>query len=106
MAESTEGEASPTWMETDINSVSTVTCLVQDQSAGQGAVPLIYRTIRDRSELQQETLQRVSPELGQLYKMRGSLRIGQDGILEVRLVEKDKEKWRVICPEVNRQTIV
>ena len=46
MAESAEGQASQTWMETDINNVSAVTCLVQDQSTGHGAVPLIYEQLR------------------------------------------------------------
>ena len=104
--ETAEKGTAQEWIEMDINSVSTVSCLVKDQSTGQGAVPIIYKAIRDGSDIQKETLQRGSYELRQLYLMRGSLRINQDGVLEVRLVEKEKEKWRVICPEINRQTII
>ena len=38
-----------------------------------------------------------SLELKQWYKMRDALRIDKDGILEVRFVENEQEKLRIVC---------
>ena len=75
------------WKVEDICNISALPTLAQDQHSGKGAVALIYKVTKEDTELLRETLGRGSLELKQLYKMRGSMRINPEGILEIRFVD-------------------
>ena len=45
-------------------------------------------------------------ELKQCYRMKDAMRIDQDGILEVRLVENGRERWRIVCPETSWKAVI
>ena len=94
------------WKTEDVCTISTPTVLAQDQQSCKGAVAIIYQVIKQDTELLKETLERGSVELKQLYKMRGSMMINSERILEVRLVENQQEKWRVVCPEISRNVVI
>ena len=94
------------WKTEDICNISTLATLAQDQQSGKGAVANIYKTVKQDYELLRETLKRGNIELRQLYKVRGSMRINSEGVLEVRYVENQREKWRVICPEISRDVVI
>ena len=47
-----------------------------------------------------------SLEPKQLYKMRGSMSINTEKILEVLFVENQREKWRVVCPEISKNMVI
>ena len=94
------------WKAEDICNISTLTALSQDQQSGNGAVAMIYKIVKQDSELLRETLERGSLELKQLYKMRGSMRVNSEGILEVRYMENQREKWRVFCLEASRNIVI
>ena len=80
--------------------------LAKDQQSDKRAVAVIYRVVKQDTDLLRETLERGSLELKQLNKMRGSMRINSKGILEARFVENQQVKWRVICPEISRDVAI
>ena len=75
------------WREEDATSVLALFTLAQDQRSRKGAVAQICQMIKDGTDLLNETLQRGSQELKQLYKMKELMRISQDELLELWFME-------------------
>ena len=80
--------------------------LKHDQQTGFRAVAQMYKLLETQSDLSFESLQEASSELKQLYDMRNSMRIDKDGILEVKYAENGRDRWRIICPEGTRKTVI
>ena len=67
---------------------------------------MIYQVVKQNTDLLRETMERGSSELKQQNKMRGSMIVNSEGILEVHFVENQREKWRVVCPEISRNVVI
>ena len=80
--------------------------LTHDQQSGFGAVAQMYKVEKTQSDLSAESLQEASSELKQLYSMKDLMRIDKDGILEVRYAENGRDRWRIVCPEGTRRTVI
>ena len=102
----TQTDSGCSWKTEDACNISTLPTLAQDQQPGKVAVAIIYKVIKEDTELLRETLERGSLELKQLYRMRGSMRVSLEGILEVCFVENQRQKWRVVCPEISRNVLI
>ena len=94
------------WIQADVMSLTNFNRLKHDQQFGSGAVAQMYKVLKSWSELSYESLQEASSELKQLYSMKDSMRVDQDGILEVNYAENRRDRWRVICPEGTRKTMI
>ena len=79
------------WYLDDLAVVTKVLDLKQEQSQGLGVVAQIYQMIKTQVDIAPEMVQRGGHELQQLYRMKDSMRINKDGILEVRFVEKERK---------------
>ena len=90
----------------EVVTLTTVPHLAKDQSTGEGDVAKIYRAIRDKTEIPDKEVHSGSIELRQLNKMRHSMRISTEGLLKLRVVENDREKWRLICPNIMRKKVI
>ena len=85
------------WKTEDVCNISTPIVLAQNQQSGKGAVAIVYKVVKQDTELMRETLERGSLELKQLYKMRDT---------RSTLCGKPTGKWRVICPEISRNVVI
>ena len=88
---------------TEINKIMTRTAgsdteLAKEQASGTGPVAIIYKALQDEVEVTSEQLDSGSAELKRLNKMRGSLRLRPDGVLEARVAPQGKSRWCAICP--------
>ena len=86
--------------------VTKILDLKQEQSKGLGVVAQIYQMIKTQVDVAPEIVQWGGHELKQLYRTKHLMRINKDSILEVRFVEKEREKWRVTCPEAARSAVI
>ena len=95
--------------EDEINHISSpskeVEQLVKAQSEGRGSVALIYQHLQGQ-ELSRETLQMGNEELRRLHQRIDSMRIRNNGVLEIYLNIQDKGRWCTVCPDIFRRTVM
>ena len=76
------------------------------QSEGENAVATMYRAILSGEPLTEEQLSLGSRELRQLNQRQHALKIGEQGLLEIRLCLQNRARWCVICPIALRKSII
>ena len=67
--------------------------LAQEQASGAGPVAVIYQALQNGVEITDEQLESGSAELKKLHKIRDSLRVRPDGVLEARVAPHGKPRW-------------
>ena len=86
-----------TWSDTE---------LAKEQASGKGLVAVMYKALQDRIEVMAEQLESGSAKLRRLHRMRDSLRLRPDGVLETRVAPHGKPRWCAVCPPALRIHIV
>ena len=80
--------------------------LAKLQKEGSGPVALMYRATETGKELEPETLDLGGRELKQLHQRRHSLRINEEGVLQMRVCPQGIARWCTVCPPGLRRTMV
>ena len=80
--------------------------LVKEQTEGNGAVATIYQAVQTGQAVSKEQIEAGGPELKKLNQRLTSMRLNQEGVLEIQLAINEKPRWVAICPEQNRQTLI
>ena len=76
------------------------------QSEGDQPVAILYRSIQLGEPLTEEQIALGGRELRQLHQRRHALRIGSQGLLEIRVCPQNKARWCVVCPTAIRRTTI
>lgn len=64
--------------------------MAREQATGEHLVAKVYKALQTGKPLSTEELQLSGTELKRLYARKKDLRIGTDGVLEIRLVINEK----------------
>ena len=72
------------------------------QSEGEHPVAVMYRSLVQGEPLTDSQLAQGSRELRQLQQRRHALRLGDKGLMEIRVCPQNKARWSVVCPAAIR----
>ena len=72
------------------------------QSEGEHPVAVMYRSLAQGEPLTDSQLAQGSRELRQLQQRRHALRLGDKGLMEIRVCPQNKARWSVVCPAAIR----
>ena len=80
--------------------------LVSQQSSGDHAVGMVYRSLQCKEDLSADILHQGGLELRMLHERKDNMRIREDGVLELRICSGDVSQWSAVCPFVLRNTVI
>ena len=80
--------------------------LQQLQSEGDSAVATMYRALLEEEPLKEIQLSSGGRELRQLNQRRHALRIGEQGLLEIRVCPQNRARWCVVCPTALKSSTI
>ena len=66
----------------------------------------MYKALQDRVEVTAEKLKSGSVETRKLHRIKDSLHLHPDSVLEARVASHDKPRWCTVCPPAPRTYIV
>ena len=105
----TKAISSPELGPTDVARVehnATPDKLKELQSDGQSPVAVMYKALLSEEPLTNKQLGLGSRELRQLNQRRHAMRVGEQGLLEIRICVQNKARWCTICPTQLRKTVI
>ena len=66
----------------------------------------MYQALQNGVDITDEQLETGSAELKKLHRIRDSLRVRTDGVLEARVAPHGKPRWCAVCPPSLRSSMI